>query len=1008
MLDFLSALSQPLSSLWEMSVTAAYAAAVVIVLRLLLKKRAPRQVICLLWLVVFARLLIPVSLESPISIVPDAFPGQTQAQLPDSAGQPASGQTQPPAQTAGGIPALSVPGANTPAPALPDSTAPAAPPQALDGGLSWRAVLAGIWLTGALAMGGWGLASYLRLRRRLYDAIRAPDGAWEHPSAASPFILGLFRPKIFLPTGLNGQPRQFILCHERAHLRRLDHIVKPVCWAALALHWFNPLVWAAYLLMSRDIEAACDEAVIRQLGPQVKADYSAALLSLATRGRVPAPCPLAFDEGNARGRIKNVLSYRRPALWIIVVSVIAAALAAVCLLTDPMSDREPTPSEPLPAQSGGPFPTPSPAPDTSLNALLDPWMKEVLDGERTFRQPYGDRGDFNIHQLRSLVYGDSELPKLTLEVGRLTILDLDKDGVSELVVWPVDTLGERDDPTEIGYYTGYFIFRRQGDAVHVYYPSWRSIGNLKADGTFDWASSAFEWGTGSAWFESGMLEITNITWCDTSVEGSEKYFVDGKQATAWDFESAVNRHQAEPDPVWYTYEDGALSRILPTIPLEEAAQAAPVPGFLDEEQQLLYRQAYALYYSLFPFANDSAHFLPAQGAAEPAAEQVERNGTFYVPEYGRFNRWDDFERTVLSVFTQDAWEAKNTSDDIPIYIGVDNRTYFIDYGRSGGDYNGYFPETFRLVSRTDDAVEFVMTGYYTNWGELPGETFEEWQARQEEWEYAIDFPMRMVKTEDGWRFDRFYLAVTGDLNTPGLPRIPNPDRPMDITTAAPLNAPVLGPGDTLPESPQVWYKVAELPDDMIWVYSRNWGAETLIRWDGNFYKAFDQRAHTPHLEMPQLKKLGGADTYGPLVVISEVNSGSAVFGQGLVVYDLDGSDPMDYAHDWTPLAEEFNSAFFYQYDSGTRTLTLSCQGQTVTKALTEDLRIGDEVTALSITGDQVHYSFDETEDDCFRLRLGVQVFVDGNVTNLFPVSASWTIRFNGGGFETVPGSFTLS
>lgn len=1007
MLDFLSALSQPLSSLWEMSVTAAYAAVVVIVLRLLLKKRAPRQVICLLWLVVFTRLLIPVSLESPISIVPDAFPGQTQAQLPDSAGQPASGQTQPPAQTAGGIPALSVPGANTPAPALPDSTAPAAPPQALDGGLSWRAVLAGIWLTGALAMGGWGLASYLRLRRRLYDAIRAPDGAWEHPSAASPFILGLFRPKIFLPTGLNGQPRQFILCHERAHLRRFDHIVKPVCWAALALHWFNPLVWAAYLLMSRDIEAACDEAVIRQLGPQVKADYSAALLSLATRGRVPAPCPLAFDEGNARGRIKNVLNYRRPALWIIVVSVIAAALAAVCLLTDPMSDREPTPSEPLPAQSGGPFPTPSPAPDTSLNALLDPWMKEVLDGERSFT-PVRDYGDnsrtYTIHDLRTFYYGDDQFPDARVELGELAIIDLDKDGLNELVVWP-----EGDDEYLYSV-VGYLILRRQGDTVYAYNPVYRAFGLLKADGTFNWSSSAFNSGTGSALFTENGFEVKDITWCEIHSETDERYFVDGQEATKWDFESAMTAQRQKDEPVWYVYENGALSRILPTIPLEEAAQAAPVPDFLDEEQQLLYRQAYALYYSLFPASNEFQHFLPAQGVVEPA-EGVERHGVTYAPEYGRFNRWDDFERAVLSVFTQDAWDAKNgphATGGAPVYIGVDGRTYYIPYGRSGGDYNGYFPETFRLVSRTDDAIEFVMTGYYTNWGELPGETFEEWQARQEEWEYAIDFPMRLVKTADGWRFDQFHLAITDDFGTPGLPRIPNPDRPMDITTAAPLNAPVLDPGDTLPENPQEWYKVAELPDDMIWVYSRNWGAETLIRWDGNFYKAFHHVAHTPHLEMPQLKKLGGGDAYGPLAVISEVNSGSAVFGQGLVVYDLDGSDPMDYAHDWTPLAEEFNRAFSYQYDSGTRTLTLSCQGQTVTKALTEDLRIGDEVTALSITGDQVHYSFDETEDDCFRLRLGVHVFVDGNVTNLFPVSASWTIRFNGGGFDTVPGSFTLS
>ncbi len=243
----------------------------------------------------------------------------------------------------------------------------------------------GVW-RGALAMGGWGLASYLRLRRRLFDAIRAPDGAWEHPSVGSPFILGVFRPRIYLPAGLRGQPRQFILCHERAHLRRLDHLVKPLCWLALALHWFNPAVWLAFVLMGRDMEAACDEAVIRTLGPAVKADYSATLLSLATGGRIPAPCPLAFDEGDAKGRIHNVLRYQRPTLWIVVVSVVMALMAAVCLLTDPVSAKSPDPEDDQPPAAGAqspepsPLPTPSPAPQpTPAPEAKFPVMEPRMD-----------------------------------------------------------------------------------------------------------------------------------------------------------------------------------------------------------------------------------------------------------------------------------------------------------------------------------------------------------------------------------------------------------------------------------------------------------------------------------------------------------------------------------------------------------------------------------------------------------------------------------------------------
>lgn len=401
MTDLPAALSRALPTLGGMSLTAAYAAAVVAVLRLILKKRAPKRVLSLLWLVVFARLLIPVPLESPVSIVPDArqvrqltqrapIPpeadggqsaplqpaGQDPAQGYDPAQGPAQGHTGGAADPVSQGDASSV---SVPVLTAPGGTAPAAPPPEAPSPFPWQAVLAGVWLAGTLAMGGGALASYLRLRRRLYDAIRAPDGAWEHPSVSSPFILGVFRPKIYLPAGLRGQPRQFILCHERAHLRRLDHIIKPVCWAALAVHWFNPAVWLAFVLMGRDIEAACDEAVLRQLGPEVKADYSATLLSLATGGRIPAPCPLAFDEGDAKGRIQNVLKYQRPTLWIVVVSAIMAVMAAVCLLTDPVSakapDAAPSPgaevSQPPEPSAAQPLPTPSPGPTQAPAIPMD-------------------------------------------------------------------------------------------------------------------------------------------------------------------------------------------------------------------------------------------------------------------------------------------------------------------------------------------------------------------------------------------------------------------------------------------------------------------------------------------------------------------------------------------------------------------------------------------------------------------------------------------------------------
>ena len=216
-----------------------------------------------------------------------------------------------------------------------------------------------MWLAGLAAMLGYALFSYLRLKLKLFDAIRTKFNAWEHPYVRSPFILGMLCPRIYIPVGVTGDTRRFILCHERMHLERGDHIVKPLCWLVLAVHWFNPAAWLAFQLLSRDIESACDEAVLRRLGERAKTGYSSTLLSLATAGRFPAPSPLAFDEGDAKSRIKNVLRYHRYTLWMVSVGVIAVALAAVCLLTSPVRAN----------QSENTAPTALDLTDTTVTAL---------------------------------------------------------------------------------------------------------------------------------------------------------------------------------------------------------------------------------------------------------------------------------------------------------------------------------------------------------------------------------------------------------------------------------------------------------------------------------------------------------------------------------------------------------------------------------------------------------------------------------------------------------------
>ena len=761
-----------------MSFTAAWVAGVVFVLRLLLKNRAPKRVLCLLWLVVFARLLVPVKLESPVSLVPPVLSEQSRAEVsaPVSPAVHQGGtvfqsaapvQTAAPAGTASPLPVATAPALpeNTPAPAVPEVSA-----------FPWRALLAGTWLAGTVGMLGCGLVSYVRLRRRVRFAVRVADRVWEDEAVASPFILGLFRPRVYLPSGLEGQARQYILCHEFAHLRRLDHIVKPLCWFALAIHWFNPAAWAAFLLLGRDMEGACDEAVLRSLGENVKAGYSYTLLALASGKHIPAPCPLAFDEGDAKGRIKNVLSYRRPALWIVVVSVLAVIVAAVCLLTDPVAEKPDDTgpdSSPTPTESG---PGPSQAPDESLNSVLDPWMLEVLNGERTFSIYDTDR---DIDHLAEAFYGEDPPENLGLWF-KLALLDLDRDGANELVLWP---MGENDDT--VVYQTGYVILRQEGDTVRGYTPGWRTMGNLKADGTFHWSGSASEHGTGTMSFNGMDNPTESFTFCNMD-SGTAFYVVDNRSATQEEFDAAIAAQDAKPEPVWYVFQDGELVPVdgeawkdlvgvgcKPYVPIPvDPAVNVSVPSFLDMDQKWLYQEAYTLYSHIFG-ANTEEVDTWASPVTLPPAEPVERNGTIYESVNGLFANWEDFEAAALSVFTPAFWEARNTyqvdEDGTPhhIYINVDGRTYYIAAARGSGGLNDNFPDTFHLPTQTETEISFVLMGHYSEGHLLEGESPEERDARlAANWEEYIGYPMKLVLTENGWRFDGFHVTATDNALLP--------------------------------------------------------------------------------------------------------------------------------------------------------------------------------------------------------------------------------------------------
>ena len=306
----------------NMSIAAGWLILAVIALRLLLR-RAPKRFRLLLWAVVGLRLALPWSIESAVSLIPSA---QT---LPEGIML----ERAPVLDT--GISSLN--GAINPgftAAFTPELGVSANPLQVL------LPIAAAFWMLGAAAMLLWALVSWLRLRKRVREAVRLEENVYEG-EIASPFVLGLFRPRIYLPFSLENGERELVLAHERAHITAGDHIIKPLGWLLLAAHWYNPLVWLAYALFCRDIELACDERVVRGLSLSDRADYSQALLDLSRpRGGVRA-CPLAFGESSVKGRVKSVLSYKKPAFWLVLLAVVVCVGAAVCFLTDPKEEAEP-------------------------------------------------------------------------------------------------------------------------------------------------------------------------------------------------------------------------------------------------------------------------------------------------------------------------------------------------------------------------------------------------------------------------------------------------------------------------------------------------------------------------------------------------------------------------------------------------------------------------------------------------------------------------------------------
>ena len=309
-------------SIVNMSISACWLVLAVLLLRLVLKK-APKWIICLLWGFAGLRLVMPFSLESIFSLIPSA----------ETVSPEIMTDTNPSVNT--GIPALN----NTINPVISDSFAPeigasANPLQIL------VPIAAAVWLVGMAALLIYTLVSFLRLKKKIGTAVLLRDNIYQSENVASPFVLGIIKPKIYLPFNMNERDVQLVIAHENAHIKRKDHLWKPLGFLILTLHWFNPLVWLGYVLLCRDIELACDERVIKGLDNVQRADYSQALLTCSVNRRSVAACPLAFGEVSVKDRVKSALSYKKPAFWVVVVAVVASVAVAVCFLTNPKKDKE--------------------------------------------------------------------------------------------------------------------------------------------------------------------------------------------------------------------------------------------------------------------------------------------------------------------------------------------------------------------------------------------------------------------------------------------------------------------------------------------------------------------------------------------------------------------------------------------------------------------------------------------------------------------------------------------
>ena len=321
----------------NMSISASWLILAVLILRFVLKK-APKWVNILLWGIVAIRLICPFTIESSVSLIPDSvgsgklisewaddYIDDIDIYHPDSIYYDAAiGAGREPISDGEGGYYVVTKHDQLGEPATIENTV--------------IPVLSIVWIAGIILLALYTAISYWRLRRKVDTAVRYKDNIFQSENVSSPFVLGIIKPKIYLPFKMDGQDIEHVVAHEQTHIRRKDHWWKPLGFLLLTIHWFNPVMWIAYILLCRDIELACDEKVIKELGNEQRANYTQALVACSVNRRMIAVCPLAFGEVGVKERVRSVMNYKKPTFWVIILAVIACVGVAVCFLTNPKQD----------------------------------------------------------------------------------------------------------------------------------------------------------------------------------------------------------------------------------------------------------------------------------------------------------------------------------------------------------------------------------------------------------------------------------------------------------------------------------------------------------------------------------------------------------------------------------------------------------------------------------------------------------------------------------------------